>query len=274
MQNQQKQQKKTKQKRELVFKPYLKGNWHDGAAVRRGLSLLLYYIMFAFLYIVAGSAFTFGGTLVRVVLNLLMVLVCAAILYMNAARQGEGEVAYGEIALGRQQAGKEVSKKDLERCYHPMKGFFIALIAAIPILLLTLPHAVTAVKQVYSLQTLPKWVAAYGAQEEISAPLSYYNRSVPFVGMDVLHLIGRVLVFPFANIATTDNADAMLLVDRLSPVLSLLPLIGYPVGYMTGPRSRAMVHGDISSSNSRVQRRRNKAIKRRQARQPKKNEII
>lgn len=270
----QNQPKKKKVKQPLVYKPYLKGNWHDGAAVVSGVKLMMYYLLFAFLFIVAGSALTFGGTVVRVIMNLLMVAVCAAILYMNAARKGESEVAFAEIALTRKNTGKEVDPKDLQRCYHPLKGFFIALIAAIPLLLLTVPHALTAVKRVYSLQGLPNWVSGFTSQSEVSLPLSYYAQQASLTGLDFLHMAVRVLIFPFVNIAGADHADAMLLVDRLSPLLVLLPLLGYPLGYMTGPRSRAMVHGDISSSNTRHQRRRNKAIKRRQARQPKKNELV
>lgn len=82
------------------------------------------------------------------------------------------------------------------------------------------------------------------------------------------------MIFPFANIATTDNADALLLVDRLSPLLICLPALGFPLGYLTGPRSRALVHGDIATSTKRYDRRRNKAIKARKARTEKKNELI
>ena len=92
--------------------------------------------------------------------------------------------------------------------------------------------------------------------------------------LDVLRMVARVLIFPFANIATVDRPDLLLIFDRLSPVLASLPLLGFPIGYLTGPRSRAMIHGGISSSNKRAQRKRKKAIKARQARTQKKNEII
>ena len=272
--NMQNQQKKKKAKQPLIYKPYLKGNWHDGAAARRGVGLMLYYLLFGFLFVVAGSALNFGGTAVRVTMNILMILVCAAILYMNAAKLGESEVAFAEIALARQNAGKTIDKKDRERCFHPLKGVFIALIAAIPLLLLAVPHALTSVKRVYSLQLLPNWVSGYANQSEISVPLSYYQQQTSITALDILHMIVRILIFPFVNIATTDNADALLFVDRLSPLLVLCPLLGYPLGYLTGPRARAMVHGDISTSNSRHQRRKLKAQKRRQARQPKKNELV
>ena len=269
------QTKKTKnKKRALVFKPYAKGSAFDTAALKRSLRVMAYFFMFAFLYVIAGSTLQFGNMAVRVVMNLLMVAVCAAVVYMDGARLGESEVAFGEIAYTRQQEGKETDAKDKMRCYHPLKGVTIALVAAIPAVLLTLPHALTAVKQTYYLQALPNWVSGYSNQAEVVAPLQFYARDVQVTVLDILRIVSRVLIFPFANIATVDNTDALLVMDRLSPVLACLPLIGFPLGYMTGPRARAMVHGDISSSNKRVQRKKKKAAKARQARAAKKNELI
>lgn len=269
------QAKKTKnKKRPLVFKPYAKGSAFDSAALKRALRVMAYFFMFAFLYVIAGSALQFGNLFVRVLLNLLMVAVCASVVYMDGARLGESEVAFGEIAYARQQAGKEMEPKDKMRCYHPLKGAVIALIAAAPVVLLTLPHAVTAVKQTYFLQQLPKWVSGYSNQAEVMAPLQFYSREVHVTVLDILRMVSRVLIFPFANMATVDNTDALLVMDRLSPLLACLPLIGFPLGYLTGPRSRAAVHGDISSSNKRAQRKKRKAVKARQARAAKKNELI
>ena len=272
MQDQAKKAKKNK--RPLVFKPYTKGNVFDSAALKRSLRVMAYFFMFAFLYLIVGSALQFDSVFLRVLMNLMMVLVCAAVVYTDGARLGDSEVAFGEIAYTRQQTGKEVGEKDIMRCYHPLKGVMIALVAAIPVLLLTLPHAVTAEKQVYALQRLPKWVSGFSNQAEVMAPLRFYSREVQVTVLDILRIVSRVLIFPFANIATVDNTDALLVMDRLSPLLACLPLIGFPLGYLTGPRSRAMVHGDISSSNKRVQRKKKKAAKARQARAAKKNELI
>ena len=272
MQEQAKKAKKNN--RPLVFKPYAKGNAFDSAALKRSLRVMAYFFMFAFLYLIVGSALQFGNVFLRVLMNLMMVLVCAAVVYMDGARLGENEVAFGEIAYTRQQAGKELEEKDKMRCYHPLKGVMIALTAAVPVLLITLPHAVTAVRQVYTLQTLPKWVSGYGNQAEVMAPLQYYTREIRVTVLDILRMVTRVLIFPFANIATVENTDALLVMDRLSPLLACLPLVGFPLGYLTGPRSRAMIHGDISNSNKRALRKKKKAVKARQARAAKKNELI
>lgn len=90
----------------------------------------------------------------------------------------------------------------------------------------------------------------------------------------MLRVVVRMILFPFANIVTADNADGMLLLDRLSPLLICLPALGFPLGYLTGPRSRALVHGDIATSTKRYDRRRKKAMKERRARAEKKNELI
>ena len=278
MQDKRENTKKNKSKRALVYKPYLKGHAFDGPVIRRALKVLLYYLVFVFLYLIVGGTLQIGGIVVRTALNLALVTVAGALLYMDAAKLGDAEVAFGEIAYARKEAGAAVDEKERERCYHPLKGLMIALAAAVPILVLTLPHAVTATRQYYSLQVLPSWMTSYSNQQEIMAPLQYYEQhKVTLGGVDILHMIGRILTFPFANIVSSDNADGLLIVDRLSPLLACLPLAGYILGYLTGPHSRAIVHGDISSSNKRQQRRKNKALKARQARQAKaekKNELI
>lgn len=267
--------KNNKKKRALVYKPYQKGNWCSGLAVKRGLKLILYYIVFAFLYLVAGTALQFDNIILRIVCNALLMLACCAIIFMNAARVGEEEVAYGEIILARKGTDKEVSKKDLDRCFHPFKGVFVMLVAAVPLMLLLLPHALTAQLQTYSLQSLPGWVSGgFRGQSEITAPLSYYQRDTSMTFLDFLRIVSRLLNFPFVNMASPGGAQALLTVDRLSPLLVWLPAAAYPLGYLSGPRSRALVHGDIKTSTTRYQKRAKKAAKARKARTEKKNELI
>lgn len=277
MQNQNTKKKK-KNKLTPVYKPYAKGNWHSAGAVRQGLKLMLYYLAFAFAYVVLGAPLQFGNAALRIVCNLALVLCCGAVVYMNAARLGDTEVALGEIVLGREEDGKPVSAKDKENCYHPLKGLFVLAVAAIPVLLVTVPFAVTAQKQVYALQSLPSWVSSYTGHDEIGAPLAYYQRQFAPGVLDYLRLVSRVLIFPFANMASISGTDAMLVMDRLSPILALLPALGYPLGYRTGPRSRALTHGSIVSSRKRYVRKEKKAVAERKRQREeaarKKNELI
>lgn len=269
------QDKAKKKKKTLVYKPYQKGVWHSWTAVRKGLKLLAYFALFAFIYLVPGTVLQFDSTVLRVAANLVIFLICAGIIYVDGTRMGESEVAYGEIVLNRKEAGGEVTRKDLEKCYHPWKPLFILLVAALPLILLALPHALTAEKQVYTLQGLPSWVRqTMSSHEEIAAPLQYYPTEGTVTAKDILGLVVRLLIFPFVNMADTANLDARLIVDRLSPLLIWLPALAFPLGYWTGPNTRARIHGDIKSNRKRYNSRQKKAARARAARTEKKNELI
>ena len=56
------------------------------------------------------------------------------------------------------------------------------------------------------------------------------------------------------------NADAVLTLDRLSPVLVLLPFLFYGVGYVFGLRSRAMTHGGIAHARRRKKKTQGKIL--------------
>lgn len=275
MQDQVKKTMKNKKKRALVYKPFKKGSPAGKAAAKRSMRLFAYFFLFLFLYFILGTALQFDNVILRILCNIVLVVVSGMLLYMDGAKQGEMEVALGETALSREESGRPVKQEELERCYHPVKPFFTALIACIPMLVLALYYALTAEKQVYALQGLPGWVASMrNGYEEFSAPLSYYPTAVHLGFRDVVMIIVRALNLPFVSMVSGMGADAMLLVDRLSPILICLPMLGYPAGYLTGPRARAMVHGDISTSKKRHLKKQRKAIKARRERTQKTNQII
>ena len=268
------QTKKKNKKPPVVYKPYKKGLWHSGYAAKKGLRLLAYYLIFLFLYLVAGTMLQFENVPLRIAANALLVLVCCILTYMNGAKAGEEETALGEIAWMREQEGKQIPHKDLVRCFHPLKGAFVFAAAVLPLLLLTLIHALNAKEQAYVLQSLPGWVDSFSGQSEISQPLSFYGREAAVGALDYLRIAVRLMVYPFANMAA-DSSAALLLVDRLSPLLVCVPALGYPIGYLTGPFSRARVHGDIAANVKKAKRREKKAQQARRAQmQKKKNEII
>ncbi|MBR1585102.1 MAG: hypothetical protein IJ662_06145 [Clostridia bacterium] len=270
----QNQAKKQKNKRELVYKPYHKGSWWDGGVVKKALKILLYYVMFVFVFVVVGGITTTESPALAWVINVLIIFLCAAMLFVDGTREGESQVMLGEIVHSRLETGKDVPQKDQDRCYHPLKGWVTALCGAALVIVIALAYAVQAKKQVYELQALPDWVTAYEKGGEVMLPLSYYQRSVGITVTDILRIVTRMLIFPFAQVARLYGADGLLLADRLSPLLACIPALGYPLGYLTGPRSRAMVHGDIKTNTKRYQRRQRKAVKARRQRTEKKNELI
>lgn len=275
MQDKAKKNLKNKKKRVLVYKPFKKGTPFSKAAAKRSIRLFAYFFLFLFLYFILGSTLQFENMLLRIASNALLVMMGGMLLYMDGAKQGDLEVALGETALNREESGKPVSQEEAARCYHPMKPVFTMLLACLPMMLFASLYAFTAEKQVYSLQALPGWVSSMrDGYEEAAIPLSYYPTSATVGFMDIVMIVVRALNLPFVSMVSDLGADAMLTVDRLSPILVCLPMLGYPLGYLTGPRSRAMVHGDISASKKRHLKKQRKAIKERRSRTKKPNQII
>ena len=256
----------------LVRKPWEKGNPYSAYACRQGLRLLTYWALFALAHLLLGGALQSDARWIRWALCLGLTAGEILLLYRDGARLGEKETARGESMYLRRQAGKDVSASDLDRCFHPGKGWLMALTAAVPLALLCVPYAILAQKQVYTLQALPAWVAAYEGHEEIAQALQYYRQTSPLTALDVLRLAVRALTLPFVGVA--EGADALLLADRLSPLLACLPLLGFPLGYGTGPRARAAVHGSIQENARKRQRREQKARQARKRPPAGKNEIV
>ncbi len=266
--------KKKKQKRPLVYQPYMKGRWRTAFAARRGLRVLMYYLIYVFIYVVLGAVMSFDSMFLRVLSNGALVAACMLLQYVNGTKDGENEVALGEIAYQREQAGQKVDPTDVDRCFHPLKGWFTMLCGAALPVLIALVYAVLARPQFYELQSLPSWVSAFSTQEDVYAPFSYYPTSVAVAPFDILRIVVRVLILPFANIVGAKDVQALLLIDRLSPLLVALPALGYPLGYLQGRRIRAMVHGSIAANTRKAQRRAKKAIKERRMRSQQKNKEI
>ncbi len=266
--------KKKKPKQKLIYQPYLEGRWHTKTAARRGLHVLLYYLIYIFLYVILGSVMSFDNLFLRVVCNGALVIACMLLQYANGTKDGENEVAIGEIAYQRKQSGQRVDPADVDRCFHPLKGWFVMLCGVALPFLMALVYAVLAQPQTYELQALPGWVSAFSSQEDIYAPLSYYPTSASITAFDILRIVVRVLILPFANIVGAKDVAGLLLIDRLSPLLVVIPALGYPLGYLQGKRIRAMVHGNIATNTKRAQRKAKKAIKERRMKSQQKNKEI
>lgn len=252
-----------------VKKPYLKGKAFSFLALRRGLSVFAYIAVSALLFLFLGQIMVLDVAWLRVVINVAMVAGFASLMYSSGVNRGENDVSFAEIALARQQEGKPVGKEDLNRCFHPAKGYVTMFFGALPFVLLCLGHALTATRETYSLGALPSWVSAYQNRLDISLALSYYKDFKAFGLADGLRILTRLLIFPFINIAGQGNPDGILLVEWLSPLLVLLAPFFYGVGYYRGEAYRALVHGGIAFNAKRTARRqkKKKAVRRSEPKQ-------
>ncbi|MBR6705115.1 MAG: hypothetical protein IKI84_00340 [Clostridia bacterium] len=259
--------KKKKEKVNPVFKPYDRGTLFCRGIWKRILKVMGTFAAFVFVSLIFGTAVGEGGIFLRLLINGSLILVLWYLVFNEGAGDGEMDVALGETVLGRREQGRSLPKEDADKAYCPARGFAVGLLAMLPFILVTAAYAFCAVKQVYTLQTLPSWVSGLSGVEEIGGALSYYNRQVTLGAVDILRIISRLISIPYVNIVTANDADRLLTLDRMIPLTILMPVLAYGVGYLTGPRRRAMIHGSIAS-NDRRRIRREKAARRRRARGP------
>ncbi len=245
-----------KKKQPLVFKPHARGKILDCNTFKRALVVFVMGLVVCFLHLLIATALNFNSVFLRVLLNAGLIAGTLYVFFNTGAREGFEDVNAGEITQLHLDKGREVDPKTLDRGFHPAKGFVIGLLGIGLYLILALIHAFTAQKQGYSLQSLPAWVNAYMGEDSIGAPLAYYSISAPFVFTDLLRILLRIVIMPYVNIIGTHSPDALLTVDRLSPLFVLLPALCYGIGYLQGPVQRAQIHGDIQRN---IRRKRKKA---------------
>jgi hypothetical protein len=176
----------------------------------------------------------------RVFFNVLLLGGVFVLAYADAATRGQKEFAQSRLLAGRMAAGHPVSGEDIARCYHPMRGVLAAIIAALPLLALTIPLAVLAKPYAYTLQDLPSWVSGLG-RADINDALAYYAAQAPMTLESGLRMAVRVINMPVAYLFGGFGDAAALLQDRLGPLFVLLLPAAFALGYLRGPALDAKV---------------------------------
>jgi hypothetical protein len=245
-------------KKPFVYQPFLKGRACSLLSARRGLRVFLHLALSAGLFFILGQFLVVGITWLRILLNLTVLAAFYAFMFRNGAQTGERDVIYAEIALSRAGEGRSITRDELNRCFHPAKGFFSALMGALPFLIACLVYALLAQESRYTLGSLPFWLSAFRERSDIGLALSYYNETVQLQALDFLRLLVRLLIFPYVNFAGAGNSSALLLIDRLSPLLLSIAPLAYGIGYSQGEHYRSLVHGGIAANRKRVARQQKK----------------
>ncbi len=263
-------QNKGKQKNpiEIVHKPIIPGAWNgkdaQKMAFKRYLSVLATSLVYLFGCILMGFDAMWGRILTAVVL----VFGVTYYQYMNGLSQGENDVAFGEIIYNRKQTGYAVSEEECQRSFHPLKGLYASLLGAAPFVLFALIYAFMAEPMYYSLGVLPSWTEGLMAQTEFAAGLSYYNVGTELGIVGVMRIIDRAMIMPFVNVATGIGMNAVLVAERLSPLLVLVSPLGYAFGYSRGQHLRDQINTGIKMGDDRKKKREAKARRKRQRQQP------
>ena len=258
-----------KKKPEGKAKPYLTGSPTDENTLRSALKmfgfLLLCTVMMFLVCTMAGS----GSPVLRIIINAAIESVILMIFFSKGADQGTDAVARGEILYQHLEKGMEVSAGERRLPFHRLKGFVIGLAGSLPFVIPALILALTAQRQMTGAGTLPSWTEAFMRRTEIGDALAYYTRTDGFAFADILRLIVRVSVMPFISMAGSENKDLLLLIERLSPLLVLLPGIAFGLGYLKGPSRRKLIHTEIAKNTRKRISREKRERKARAARVPK-----
>lgn len=255
---------KKKHKIEKVSKPYMKGDMFDRTTLPGALKFFVGTVLMAVIFLIIGVMMNLENQWVNIALNVCIVI--AAYLFFQQIGLGAGAdaVNQGEIMYARQEKGRPVAEWERSMCYHPLKGFVSALIGSAPLVLCALVLACTAERQVSSLGTLPAWVGGLEGREEIGAALTYYHETAGMSLQSALRLVIRMATMPYVNMIGAADKDGMLLLERISPILNMLPAFAYGIGYMGGVGVRTNVHTNIALGKKKAKRKQAKERRMRQ----------
>ena len=249
-----------------VKKPFLKGAPLDENTLRNSLAFFGILIVIVFVSFIACASASFDIVILRVLLNLAVVLVCGVIFYNNGAGRGAEAVTRGEILYQRQEKGQTFSESERKICFHPAKGFLIGVIGSLPFLIAALILAVNTTVQTTGSGTLPSWMQAYIRRSDIGGALVNYTQPDGMNAVDYLRAFIRICILPFVNMIGYNNKYALLTIERLSPLILLIPAVSYGTGYMTGRKIRTRIHTVISENDRKRIRKENKRKKMRSSR--------
>ena len=135
------------------------------------------------------------------------------------------------------------------------------LLGTIPFFLLAVVLALNTQLQMTQSGTLPSWMQAFTRRGDIGSALVHYTQPEGMALIDYIRIAVRICILPFVNIVSSGSKEGMLLLERLSPLILLLPACAYGTGYLRGPEMRARVHTAISE-NDRIRKRKEKKERR------------
>ena len=242
-----------------VVKPFLKGNPTDESTWKSAAGFFGVLVLIAFMSFLVSSMLNLDNTVLRILLNAAVEVLILMILYSNASGRGSDAVARGEIMYQKQEKGWEVAASEKAMCFHPAKGFLIGLLGTLPLLICAILLAVMTHRQETGIGALPSWLSIYERRTEIGDALVAYTTKTGMGFEDILRLIVRVVLMPFVAMVGAENKDALLLVERLSPLLICLPSIAYGCGYLRGRQLRTQVHTEIAQNNKKRAKKERKA---------------
>lgn len=251
-----------------VSKPYMKGAAFDSTCPRSSLLIFGGTVLMMVAFLLIGGMMMWDNLVLRIITNGVLLLGAYMIFYYSGAGRGSIAVNQGEIMYKRTQIGGSMTEEERARCFHPAKGFLTGLLGCVPLLVCAIILACVAKRQMVTAGALPSWISSLMTRDEIGNALAPYQTIRGMDVEDVMRVIIRMCIMPLVNIIGSSNSGALLLAERLSPILMLLPGLSYGLGYLRGVSIRTQVHTDIAQNKRKSARKAKRQRKARQAKGP------
>lgn len=240
---------------EKVSKPYLRGDVYDRTSFPGALKFFAGTVVMAVVFLIVCMMMNWEQQWLNIAVNSAVLLLTYMMFAQFGMNAGADAVNQGEIMYSRQEKGRPVADWERKLCYHPLKGLLTALIGSIPIVLCSVVLALVAERQMSGIGTLPSWVGSLENRPEFGAALAVYHETGRLTLQSAMRMIVRMTTMPFVNMIGAGNSDGMLIMERISPVLNLLPAVAYGLGYMNGVGVRTTVHTNIALGKKKARRK-------------------
>lgn len=241
-----------------VHKPFLNGSVMDERTLKNCLVFFGSLLIVFFVAFIACASASFGNTILRLLFNTAVIVLAIVIFFNNGSKRGAEDVTRGEILYQRKEKGLEFSESEQKMCFHPFKGYTVGLIGTAPFILLAFWLAMNTTIQMTGAGALPSWMQSYTRRSDVGNALVSYLQPEGMKMFDLIRTVIRITVLPFVNLAGSSNKTGILLVERLSPLIFLIPAAAYGTGYLTGRSIRTQVHTAISMNDRKRIRREKK----------------
>lgn len=250
-----------------IKKPFLKGSPTDENTVKQAFKFFGLLAIVGFMCFIVCSMTSFDSPVLRTGINLLIIVLILIVFYNRGLQNGTDAVARGEILYQHIEKGQDVTSNEKRIPYHPLKGFCTGLLGSSLLILLAMILAFTAQKQLTGAGTLPSWTDSYMRRDEIGPALISYTHTDPVSFADIIRIMIRMMIMPFISMAGTENKSLLLLAEKMSPLILMLPAFAYGIGYLRGPNTREMIHSEIAEN------RRKRISKEKRARKKRSNTV-
>ena len=237
-----------KKKSNEPAKPFWTGSITDESTLRRVMKFFGSLLLVAFMTFIVCSMTSFSSVVLRIAVNAAIELLILIIFFYKGMEYGTDGVARGEIIYQHIQKGQEVSAGEKKIPFNRYKGFITGIAGSSLLFILAVLLAITAEKTMTGAGVLPSWTDAYLRRSEISGALISYSVSNPIHLTDIIRIIIRLTIMPLVSMAGSENKSVLLIIERISPLIELLPAIAYGTGYLQGPAKRKQIHMEIEQN--------------------------